>query len=207
MNALIDLITNAVRSIMYRIAKGLNIVSRGKLSPNAVTWTGLIMHLPIAVLIGVGKNELAAVLLVVFGLFDALDGALARIQKKTSNAGMLLDASTDRMKEVLLYSGAAYALASLDRPHMAAWAVAACGASICVSYIKAKGETAVKDSNLSPNEINRLFSDGLFRFQVRMLILAIGLLSNQILIAVIVIAVCSTLTAFERLYKISRKLS
>jgi phosphatidylglycerophosphate synthase len=206
MNSLIDALSNVVRSGMLDLAKWLNKVSNGKLSPNVVTLFGLFMHVPIAYFVAVERSALAAVLLVIFGLFDALDGALARVQKRASNAGMLLDASTDRMKEVLLYSGAAYALANGVNPAMAAWAVAACGASLCVSYIKAKGETAVKDAGLTPNEINRLFADGVFRFQVRMLVLVIGLLCNQLLVAVIIIAIFSSLTAFGRLIKISRKL-
>lgn len=206
-NSFLDTVRETVRSFMNGIARVLNKISGGKLSPNTITLFGLAMHVPIAILISGGKNELAAVLLVIFGLFDTLDGELARLQKRASAAGMLLDASTDRMKEVLLYTGAAYSFVALGHPHAAAWAVAACGASLCVSYVKAKGETAVKDTNLTPNEINRLFSDGLFRFEVRMFILVIGLLSNQVVLAVIVIAVCSALTAFGRLIKISQRLS
>lgn len=165
------------------------------------------MHIPIAGLIAAGYFGYAALLLVIFGLFDTLDGELARLQKRASAAGMLLDASTDRMKEVLLYIGSAYVLAGTGRGHIAAWAVAACGASICVSYIKAKGETAVKDKGLTPNEINRLFQDGLGRFEVRMALLVAGLLTNQLLPVLIIITVLSTYTAFERLIKISKKLS
>lgn len=207
MNSLIDMVTNAVRSFMFKLAKLLNSLTGGKLSPNVITIFGLLMHIPIAYLVAMQQNSLAAVLLIVFGLFDVLDGAMAKVQKKTSNAGMLLDASTDRMKEVMLYTGAAYSFVAVGRPYMTVWAVVACGASLCVSYIKAKGETAVKDSNLSPNEINRLFSDGIFRFQVRMLVFLLGLLSGRVILAVVVIAICSTLTALERLIKISRKLN
>lgn len=207
MNSLLDACRLFVRSIMHAIARGLNKLTGGRLSPNVVTIFGLLMHLPIALLIAYEKNVLAAVLLVIFGLFDALDGELARLQKRASSAGMLLDASTDRIKEVLLYTGAAFAITSGERPQMAAWAVAACGASLCVSYIKAKGETAVKDSNLSANEINRLFVGGLARFEIRMFLLVVGLLSNRIILAVLVITVLSSFTALSRLIKIYKKLS
>lgn len=206
MNSLLDACRDAVRRFMRHIATLLNRISRGKLSPNTITIVGLVMHIPIAVLIAQGYFGYAAVLLVIFGLFDTLDGELARLQKKASAGGMLLDASTDRMKEVILYIGAAYALTKGVTPEFASWAVAACGASICVSYIKAKGETAIKDSKLSPNEVNRLFQDGLGRFEVRMFILVIGLLLNNLLTALIIITAISTFTAFERLIKISRKL-
>lgn len=192
---------------MAVFAGWLNRASGGKISPNAVTLTGLAMHVPIAYLIALQQNYLAAALLVIFGLFDALDGALARVQNKTSNAGMLLDASTDRMKEVLLYSGAAYAIVQIGRPNLAVWAVLACGASLCVSYIKAKGETAVAGGKLSANEVNRLFQDGLGRFEIRMAVLVIGLVADKLILAVIAIALLSTYTAFERLIKITRKLS
>lgn len=198
---------DGVRAVMRRIARGLNTVSGGKITPNSVTLLGFAMHAPIAYLIAIESNYWAAGLLVIFGLFDALDGELARLQKRASNAGMVLDASTDRMKEVLLYTGVAYALASSANPKHAVWAVAACGASLCVSYVKAKGETAVQGSKLTPNQINRLFADGLMRFEVRMLALVIGLLTNQLAPAVAIIAITSALTAFSRLIRITRKLS
>lgn len=210
MNTLIDLVTNAVRGFMFDLAKLLNKMSGGAITPNGITWFGFAMHIPIALFIGQDKHVLAAVLLVVFGLFDALDGAMAKVQKKAGNAGMLLDATTDRMKEVILYIGSAYYFLNANhRPlhNFAVWAVAACGASLCVSYVKAKGETAVKNVHLTPNEINRLFGDGFARFQVRMLILIIGLLSHRLEFAVVFIALLSTLTALSRLMSITRKLS
>lgn len=204
---LLDVSRDAVRAVMRVIAHALNRLSGGKISPNTITILGLIMHLPITLLIATGYFGYAAILLVIFGLFDALDGELARVQNRASASGMLLDASTDRMKETVLYIGAAYAIACSGRAHAATWAVAACGASLCVSYVKAKGETAVKDRGLTPNEINRLFQDGLGRFEIRMFILVVGLLANQLLAALVVITVLSTYTTFERLIKISRKLS
>lgn len=204
---LLDTARDGVRAGMRRIARGLNALSGGKVTPNTVTLFGFAMHIPIAYLIAVEQGYWAAGLLVVFGLFDALDGELARLQGKASSAGMVLDASTDRMKEVLLYTGAAYALVSSSNPKHAVWAVAACGASLCVSYVKAKGETAVQDSKLTPNQINRLFADGLMRFEIRMLVLIIGLVANQLAVAIAVIAVSATLTAFSRLIRITRKLT
>lgn len=196
-----------MRAVMRRIARGLNTLSGGKISPNAITLFGFAMHVPIAWLVAMQYNYWAAGLLVVFGLFDALDGELARLQGKASSAGMVLDASTDRMKEVLLYTGVAYSLIAQNLSNFAVWAVAACGASLCVSYVKAKGETAVKDAKLTPNQINRLFADGLMRFEVRMAVLVIGLLSNRLALAVVIIAISSTLTALARLVRITRALS
>lgn len=205
-NSLLDACRSAVKSIMNVIARGLNSLTGGRLSPNAVTITSLLAHVPVAWLIAQGYFGYAALGLVVFGLFDALDGGLARLQGKASNAGMLLDASTDRMKEVLLYVGAAFALVAQDQAYYAAWAVAACGGSLLVSYVKAKGETAVAGGKLTANEVNRLFQDGLMRYEIRMAALIIGLVGGKLAWAVIFIAITSWLTAFVRLVKISAKL-
>lgn len=192
---------------MGHVARLMDRASGGNITPNEITMFGLLMHLPIAWLIANGNFVFGAVLLIIFGLFDCLDGALARLQGKATSAGMLLDASTDRFKEVILYGGVSYYLATHNQPAFAMWATIACGASICVSYVKAKGETAVAGGKLTANQVNRLFQDGLFRFEVRMALLVIGLLVNQLAFIVVVIAVASSYTAAQRLIAISRKLN
>lgn len=201
-------IRTAVRGGARRVAIRLDGISDGKITPDAVTWFGFAMHLPIAYLIATGSNLWAAGLLVIFGLFDTLDGELARLQGRASVRGMLLDASTDRMKEVLLYTAAAYALALSDQPTMATWAAAACGASICVSYVKAKGEAAVAagEKKIPHAVLNRMFADGLMTFEIRMAALVVGLLADQLMWAVAVIAILASYTALQRLMRISKQL-
>ena len=193
---------------MQKVARGLHRISGGRIHPDAITIFGFLMHIPIAILIALRHyNILAAILLVIFGLFDTLDGETARLQGRASPRGMLLDASTDRMKEVLLYIGVAYALTLSNHPTTAVWAVAACGASLCVSYVKAKGEAAVASmKTIEHAKLNHLFKDGLLTFEIRMTILIVGLLCNQLVIAVAVIAVLATYTALQRLIRISRSL-
>lgn len=206
---LIEKIRQLVRKFMRNIAKFLNSLSMGKLSPNTVTMVGLLAHLPIAYFIANGEFLIAAVLLVFFGLFDTLDGELARLQNKANPAGMLLDASTDRMKEVILYSGAAIYLINSNKSSLTFFAVIACGASLCVSYIKAKGESAVATSDKKPSHtvLNKMFSDGFATFEIRITLLIIGLLINKLAFILILIAVLSTITAVSRLYKISKFLN
>jgi len=205
-NSFIDFIRRGLRGMVRFIAPILNTLTGGKLTPNMVTITGLLAHIPIAWLIAMQHNIWAASLLFVFGLFDALDGELARLQKSANNSGMLLDATTDRMKEVLIYTGAAYAMVAMGYQYWAIWAVLACGGSLCVSYVKAKGETTVA-GKIPASEANRLFQDGLMRFEVRMTLVFLGLLTNHLILAVVIIAITSWYTAFDRLIKISRSLN
>src|SRR5262245_55532396 len=151
MTRLIDNLRQGGRRVMRVVARWFNTATRGKVHPDTITLVGLLMHIPIALLVATENWLLAAVFLVIFGLFDTLDGDLARLQNRVTNNGGFLDATTDRMKEVLIYTGAAYAFATSDHPATAAWAAAACGASICVSYVRAKGETifATEDTHAS----------------------------------------------------------
>ena len=205
----IDAIRQAVRRLMRAVARGLNKATGGKLHPDTVTLAGLAMHVPIALLIASGHWVWAAILLVIFGLFDTLDGDLARLQNRVTNGGGFLDATTDRMKEVLLYTGVAYAFAAGNHPTYAVWAAAACGASICVSYVRAKGETifATEDKKKSYTDLNKLFRDGLAPFEVRMFLLIVGLLTGRLVIAVAVIAVLASFAALQRLLDIRKALA
>jgi len=209
MDYLVKPIKSFVRRGVNRIAVWVNRVSRGRITPDSVTLFGAAMHVPIALAIAFDRPYWAAGLLVVFGLFDALDGSLARLQERASTSGMLLDASTDRVKEAVLYSGVAYLFVEQGQP---AWAVAsvtlALGASIIVSYVKAKGEAAIASvGHVIPHaKLNRMFADGWFPFEVRMSLLVIGLVSGWLLAAVIVIAVGASVTIVQRMILINRAL-
>lgn len=188
---------------MQPLAKLLNRLSGGRLSPNVITLTSLVMHVPIAWLISQGYYGYAAILLVVFGLFDALDGALARVQGSESKRGMLLDSVTDRVKEVMLYTGAAVSFVELGRTDLVYWTVIACGASLCVSYVNAWGEVLSRGQHA--NVINQTFRGGLARFEVRIIMLLVGLVTNQLVSAIIAIAVLSSITLFQRLVQIDKQ--
>jgi phosphatidylglycerophosphate synthase len=205
---MIDAIKQAIRGIMRAFARVLNTMSGGRVTPNGITVFGLFMHAPIAWLIAVQHNYWAALLLLVFGLFDTLDGELARLQKRESATGGLLDSVTDKMKEVMLYVGAAYAtIASTGRPYLAVWAVAACGSSLLTSYVNAAGDVAMAKVAAQGHQVNKGFRGGLFPFEIRMFVLFVGLLSDRVPLAIIVIAVGAALTALSRLLKVMTKLT
>lgn len=209
----VNAIKTGVRAGMRHIAAGLHTMSGGRLTPNHVTYFGFLMHIPIAYLIATNHLVFAAIGLIIFGLFDTLDGELARLTGKASDAGGLLDAATDRLKEVLLYSGTAYLFVFKNVPAIfIAMTVTACGASICVSFVKSKGETIVASQGgkkRSYAELNHLFGGGLFPFEIRMLTLAVGLFAGLTMLkrAVVIIAIFSTITVFQRLARIMRSVS
>jgi phosphatidylglycerophosphate synthase len=205
MERLLDGVRTTVRSLFSGLAKGLDRLSGGRLTPNMVTIFGLLMHLPIAWLIAQQSYTWAAVLLIIFGLFDTLDGALARVQGRSSNRGMFLDSTTDRVKEILIYIGIAYALVASGQPYMAVWAVAACGISLLVSYINAWGEVTLAGHKTSSHQTNQTLRSGLMSYDVRLALLALGLLLDQLPLAVVVVALLTFLTALQRINNVLRK--
>lgn len=204
----IDVVRQLIRRIVHIFALSLNRATGGRIHPNTVTIFGLIMHVPIGFLIVADYWIAAGIALLVFGLFDTLDGELARMQDRVTSNGGFLDASTDRMKEVILYTSVAYCFALGDNPAWAAWAVAACGASICVSYVKAKGEAVIAASGkkIPYPVLNKLFADGLLPFEIRMTLLMFGLLTGYLVWAVAIIAILSAYTAVQRMTMIGKAL-
>jgi len=206
----IDVVRQAGRKLMRVVARGFNTATGGKVSPNAVTLVGVVMHVPIAVFIAQGNWVFAAVLLLVFGLFDTLDGDLARLQGRESANGMLLDSVTDRVKEVILYGGIAYYFAVSEVNVWFAVAVAtALGCSLLTSYLNAIGDAAIAKYGIKSREhvVNRAFRGGLFPFEIRMLILIIGLLSGYLTYAVVAIALGAAYTALGRFAVVYGKLA
>lgn len=196
-----------VRYLVAKLAKGLNKISGGRITPDSITWTGVAAHLPIAVLIAYGYLWQSGLLMIFFGLFDVLDGELARYKKTASPRGMMLDASTDRIKEVMIYSGIAYYLSQTVYSSWTFVPLIACGSILTVSYIKAKGEVAYA-INHKPDDhhkVNRMYSEGLVPFEIRTLIIILGLMINQVLIASAVVAVLAVVSVFERISFIGSK--
>lgn len=204
MDTVLDAIKNFVRKGMRQVARLLNTVTFGRLHPNIVTFAGLAMHGVIAYLIAQQRLLIAAILLIIFGLFDALDGELARLQKRASPTGGLLDSVTDRMKEVLLYGGITYALVQAGASWYSVWAVLAIGGSLITSYINACGDALLARSK--DHVHNTSFRGGLLRFEVRMFLLVVALATDSLQIFVLVIAVLAWLTALQRLVRVTRKL-
>lgn len=166
------------------------------------------MHFPVAYLIATDHLVPAGILLAVFGLFDTLDGELARLQNRSSTRGMFLDSVTDRLKEVIVYIGIVYLFVHTDQLAYAIWAVAAVGLAVCVSYINAWGEVALaKHGSSKQHQQNKTFRSGLATYDVRIFGLVIGLLFGVLNWAVVIIALLSLLTVAQRTSQVLKKLS
>jgi len=178
------------RNLAYRITDPVvRILSKSGITPNALTFINLALNIIAAYVIAAGHFLLGGVLVLVAGLFDLLDGALARFTKQTTRFGAILDSVADRISEAAILCG------------LLIWYIPQEGASLeivlifvvlivsfLVSYIRARAEGLGWQCQV-----------GLFTRAERVIVLAIGLLVNQIFIALCVLVVFVFITVVQRL--------
>jgi CDP-diacylglycerol--glycerol-3-phosphate 3-phosphatidyltransferase len=110
------------------------------LTPNALTIVGFLGTCAAAIAAAGQAWALAGLLVLVFGIFDIFDGALARATGRTSTFGAFLDSTLDRTGESLVLAGVAYGCATGDFAIGAGLAALAITFASVVTYARAKAE-------------------------------------------------------------------
>src|SRR2546423_11133369 len=116
---------------------------------HALTVFGLLCSVATALLISSGHLLWAVVGVIVSGVADLLDGAIARGSGQASPRGAFFDSVADRASDALLFGGVAWYLADRS-PYYAvlAFAVAAC--SMMISYERGRAESLGLDASGGP---------------------------------------------------------
>ncbi len=165
-----------------------------KISPNLLSVFGLILGIIAAVFIALDDLILAALFLVIGAIADLFDGSLARKFNKETDFGAFLDSVIDRVQELSIFIGATYLLISKENYEWAILPVLTLGLSFLVSYSRARGEglgIQTKDS-------------GIVTRPERLLILIIGLITNQFIIAMMIVSLTSLISFIQRVRAISK---
>jgi CDP-diacylglycerol--glycerol-3-phosphate 3-phosphatidyltransferase len=136
-------------------------------------------------------------LLVLTAVPDVLDGAVAKASGTASPRGAFFDSVIDRVSDALLLGGVAWYLASTQPGRVAVLPLAVLGASMLVSYERAKAESLGFDAR-----------GGLMERAERLGFLALGLLFESLLVPVLwVMLVLTVFTAGQRFVKVWRQAS
>jgi CDP-diacylglycerol--glycerol-3-phosphate 3-phosphatidyltransferase len=177
------------RNLAHRITDPLvGILSKIGITPNALTLINLALNIIAAYVIATEHFIIGGVLVLASGLFDLLDGALARFNKQTTKFGAILDSTVDRISEAAILCGLLiwYIPKGASLEILLIFAVLI--GSFLVSYIRARAEGLGLQCQV-----------GLFTRAERVIVLAIGLLINQIFIALCVLVVFVFITVIQRL--------
>ena len=178
------------------IDPAIQLLTRWNMHPNTFTTLGFIVSCFSTYFMAVGLFRIASLLVLLAGLFDTIDGKLARDSGKVSRFGALFDSTLDRYSEVILFFGMAYYFIEHDL-YLSSIAVAvALGGSLMVSYIRARAEGLGFDCRV-----------GILQRPERLLLISLGgLIHIKALIVVIwIIAVLSNVTAVVRIVHVWRE--
>jgi CDP-diacylglycerol--glycerol-3-phosphate 3-phosphatidyltransferase len=191
------------RWIRERAQTFLNFIALGLgaagFSPNALTFIGFIAMCGIGVVLAFGNFALGGILILLAGIFDSLDGSLARLTNHATKFGAYLDSTTDRFAEGALFLGILYAYLQRGVTFVAYLVVFALLGSLMVSYARARAEG-----------IGVECAGGLLTRFERVAILVLGLILTAfwgdlpLFIALALIAIFANVTAVQRIWLVYR---
>jgi CDP-diacylglycerol--glycerol-3-phosphate 3-phosphatidyltransferase len=182
-----------------------NRLIESRLTPNAISMTGLALNVLAAVLVWQRLFFLGGIAFVVGSIMDTLDGRYSRMSGKGSPFGAFLDSTLDRIEEGIVLTAVAATFAREGRSGAAAAVVIAVLASLMVSYARARAEALGVECKV-----------GLATRPVRVVILSAGLILARgaslghfslLAPAVYVLAALSVVTVLQRIWHVRGELS
>lgn len=172
-----------------------NGLRRTGLVPDHLTVVGLVLAVVAAVVIANGWLALGLLFVVLAGVPDLLDGALAKASNAQSQRGAYFDSVADRVTDALLLGGLTWYLLGGDDPREAMLPVVIMAASFLISYQRAKAESLGLNAK-----------GGLMERAERIILLCLGLLFSRYLVPILWVMMVLTLaTAVQRFVVVWRQ--
>ena len=157
-------------------------------TPTGLTLIGFGLNLVVAMVLATGALTVGGILVLVAGLFDTLDGAMARVTKRSTAFGAFLDSTLDRYSEAALLLGLAYDAALRANLPIVVLAFVVLAGSLMVSYCRARAEGLGLNCEV-----------GIVPRPERVVILGGGLILGLELPALALLAILTNVTAIQRI--------
>jgi CDP-diacylglycerol--glycerol-3-phosphate 3-phosphatidyltransferase len=171
--------------ILSAFVHGLNIL---RITPNTLTLIGVLINVIAAWILASGNFFVAGLVIVGAGVFDMVDGRVARTTGQVTRFGAFFDSVMDRYSDLLLLSGLLVYYASINRSLYIALTAVAMVATVLVSYSRARSENVIPKCKV-----------GFMERPERIVLLVIGALFNRMAPVLWVIAVLGNLTVIHRI--------
>src|SRR6516165_12831212 len=181
-----------------------NRLIESRLTPNAISLTGLGLNLLAAALVWEQLMFLGGLAFIAGSIMDTLDGRYSRMSGKGTPFGAFLDSTLDRLEEGIVLTAVGAYFASRHNQVAVAAVVVAVLFSLMVSYTRARAEA-----------LGVACKVGLATRPVRVVILSAGLVFAKgpgigdfelLAPAVYVLAVLTGLTTLQRIFHVRRQL-
>jgi phosphatidylglycerophosphate synthase len=159
-----------------------------KIHPNVLTFLGLVINMAAAALLAVGRFRLAGAVIIGAGLFDMVDGRVARETNRVTRFGGFFDSVLDRYSDLALLVGLLVWYGSINRPFYVVLTALAMTGSVMVSYTRARAENTIPTCKV-----------GFMERPERVVLVIIGALFLRMAQVLWVIAVLANLTVVHRM--------
>jgi CDP-diacylglycerol---glycerol-3-phosphate 3-phosphatidyltransferase len=172
-------------------------LARSGFTANGITFLGVVIQAGVAWLIVEGRILAAGLLAIVAAFADAFDGAVARARGTGNKFGALLDSTTDRLSDALIFLPVAWLygvdpdVAARNEPWVAALALVTLVASFLVSYVKARAEGLGFECNV-----------GIAERAERLILIIAGLILNLIPVMLAVLTLLAVMTFIQRVFHV-----
>jgi CDP-diacylglycerol--glycerol-3-phosphate 3-phosphatidyltransferase len=171
----------------------VRLLSALRVRPDTLTVLGWALSLCAAVLFGLGYVRIAGVVMLVAGLFDSLDGAVARESNRMSAFGAFLDSTLDRISEAAIFVGIVFFYAADGLPYGALLAGVAMTFSLLTSYARARAEGLGIECQI-----------GLLERAGRVVILSISSIAGLLTAGLCLVAAGALVTTAQRILHVRR---
>jgi CDP-diacylglycerol--glycerol-3-phosphate 3-phosphatidyltransferase len=175
----------ACNKVILLIVRGLAL---SRIHPNVLTFLGLLINVGAAWLLAVGQFRWAGAVIIGAGLFDMVDGRVARETNRVTRFGGFFDSVLDRYSDLGLLVGLLVWYGSINRPSYVVLTAVAMMGSVMVSYTRARAENSIPMCKV-----------GFMERPERVVLMIIGALFNKEAQVLWVIAVLSNLTVIHRM--------
>jgi len=172
-------------AIINRIVRWLAL---SKIHPNVLTFLGLLINIWAAWLFALGEFRAAGLVVIGAGLFDMVDGRVARATDQVTRFGGFFDSVLDRYSDLALYMGLLVYYADINRNKYIVLTAIVMTGSVMISYTRARAENAIPRCKV-----------GFLERPERIVLIIIGALFDHMAAVLWVIAVLSNLTVIHRM--------
>jgi CDP-diacylglycerol--glycerol-3-phosphate 3-phosphatidyltransferase len=167
----------------------VNLLAALRVKPNILTLIGLFINVFAAILFAQGMFTWAGLVVLFAGIFDMVDGEVARRTGHVTRFGAFFDSVIDRYSDMILFLGLVVWYAKLDRIFYAGLVVLSLIGSIMTSYTRARAESLIPACKV-----------GFLERPERIVLLIIGALTNRMGAAMWVMAILSNWTVSQRIW-------
>jgi CDP-diacylglycerol--glycerol-3-phosphate 3-phosphatidyltransferase len=175
----------ACNNVIVLIVRALAL---SRIHPNVLTFIGLLINIVAAVMLARGQFRTAAVVIIGAGIFDMVDGRVARETNQVTKFGGFFDSVLDRYSDLALLMGLLVYYASIDRYFYVVLTAVVMTGSVMISYTRARAECTIPSCKV-----------GFMERPERIVLLIIGALFDRMAPVLWIIAILSNLTVIHRM--------